>query len=173
MPQTGIEKEVRDRVESFVAELSDLIRRAALESVQEALGGGGSARAGAAGGSRKAPPRRVRAGRGGRRSEEDLAEAAAALQAYIKSNPGQRLEEIGVAMGESTKDLKRPVQMLISSGALQTEGQRRGTRYFPGTGKPARKKKATKKKAGKKTTGKKATRKKATRKKTSRKKAAA
>ena len=66
------------------------------------------------------------------------------LLTYVQSNPGQRLEEIGVGLGTSTKGLKGPIARLVRDGLLRTEGQRRGTRYHPGSGKPARRKAAKK-----------------------------
>ncbi len=55
-------------------------------------------------------------------------------------------------MGVETAGLKRPIQGLLAAGALRTEGQKRGTKYLPGSGTavPAKgKAKATRKKAGK------------------------
>lgn len=55
-------------------------------------------------------------------------------------------------MGVETAGLKRPIQGLLAAGALRTEGQKRGTRYLPGSGAavPAKAKaKTTRKKAGK------------------------
>jgi hypothetical protein len=54
--------------------------------------------------------------------------------AHVRSNPGQRLEEIGRALWGPTKGLKRPVSNLMEGGALRTEGQKRGTKYFAGRG---------------------------------------
>lgn len=159
-----IENDVRARVDEFVDELTLLIRRAALEAVHEAL----------AGGSLPAAPRRGRpAGRkaktGGRkktarksggkrirRTAEDLADLASGLVDYIRAHPGERLENISAALGATSKELRRPVQMLLAEGKLRTEGQRRGTTYFVGSGgKGAPKKKAGGRKAKRKTSKKK------------------
>ena len=37
-------------------------------------------------------------------------------------------------MGIDTKELKRPVQLLLADRSIRTEGQRRGTKYFAGGG---------------------------------------
>ena len=69
-----------------------------------------------------------------------------------------------------TKELKRPIAKLLETGALRTEGQRRGTKYFTGGRKAgAGAKKATRKKTARKA-GKKATAKRKTRKKTTKRK---
>ena len=134
MPKNDMDSGLRARVDAFVAELSQIIRAEALDAVRQALG------------AEFAPPQRrtrkaAKAGRkaskrGGRlrRSSEDLDSLASTLQSHVKENPGQRLEQIGVAMGIDTKELKRPVQLLLEAGSLRTEGQRRGTRYFAGGG---------------------------------------
>ncbi len=65
-----------------------------------------------------------------RRSAEDLDALAASVHAEVQSNPGLRVEEISAAIGVPSKELKRPVQMLLADGKLRTEGQKRGTQYF-------------------------------------------
>jgi predicted transcriptional regulator len=67
-----------------------------------------------------------------RRSTADLEQTSARILAYVRSNPGQRLEEIGRGLDTATAGLKRPIQALLASGSLRTEGQKRGTRYFAG-----------------------------------------
>ena len=51
---------------------------------------------------------------------------------YVKANPGERLEQIGVGMNTDTHDLKRPIFLMIADKKLKTTGQKRGTKYFPG-----------------------------------------
>ena len=50
--------------------------------------------------------------------------------AQVRSKQGQRLEEIGKAMGQATKGLKLPVSKLLAAKKLKTKGQKRGTMYF-------------------------------------------
>lgn len=151
--------ELRARVDAFVSDLSDLIRQSALEAVRLSLGGDTGAPV-ARRGRKPGRPAKAAAGRparkGGRtrRSSEDLGQISGSFLTYVKGNPGQRLEEIGTGMGVHTKELKRPVQLLLAEGSIRTEGQRRGTRYFAGGGGPGRKakagKKAAKRKSGRK-----------------------
>ena len=51
--------------------------------------------------------------------------------AAARSNPGQRLEEIGRAMKTDTAVLKRPMALLLAAKKVKTQGKKRGTKYFP------------------------------------------
>jgi len=134
-----IESQLRPLVETFVSEISRRVRQATLEatldSLRQAIEGHAPAR-------RSGPARAVASpgtpGRRGRKPSAASVKAAGDLQAFVSSNPGLRLEEIGSALGQDTKGLKGPAARLVRDGILRTEGARRGTRYFPGSGKPAR-----------------------------------
>lgn len=52
------------------------------------------------------------------------------MLAYIKANPGQRLEQIGKGVKSPTKELKLPIQKLFEQKAISTKGEKRGTKYF-------------------------------------------
>ena len=54
-----------------------------------------------------------------------------AVEAYVRSNPGQRGEHIAAAMGIDTKVLRAPMKGLIEAGKVRTRGNRRGMQYFP------------------------------------------
>lgn len=135
MATPNLEQQIRSRIEAFVDELATLVREAALESVQAALGsaparGPGRPRKTAApvggGAIRRRAPRR---GRGAKRSAEQLDALAAKFLAYVKSNPGNTIERIGKAISIDTKELKLPVAKLLADKKLKTTGQRRGTKY--------------------------------------------
>lgn len=68
---------------------------------------------------------------GGRRSPEVVEQMAATLLAHVKSNPGQRGEQIAEVLGVDTKQLRLPMQKLIDEASVKTKGQRRGMRYYP------------------------------------------
>ena len=140
MKNPHLDTEIQSRISSFLDELSQLVKRQALEAVHEALGGAaGPARRGP-GRPRKVtvrPGRRPRAmakravkGKRIRRSPEDLAKLQATILATVRAKQGQRLEEIGRAMRTDTGVLKRPVAMLLASKKLKTQGKKRGTKYF-------------------------------------------
>lgn len=148
------DQQIRVRIDSFLTELSGLVRKAALDAVQEALAGGattrrhrGPGRPRGAAKRRRGRPRKatvraksVKRGKRIRRSTADLDKIAARVLTQVKSKAGQRLEEIGKALKTDTSILKRPVSMLLTAKKLRTEGQKRGTKYFAGgaRGSPSR-----------------------------------
>lgn len=149
---------IRARVDSFVEDLSDLIRQAALDAVQQALQGRTSTGARPAGvaskkkaGRKAGPPAAGKRGPG-RPPSVPTAETerkANQLLELIRQQPGLRLEEISRTVGASTDDLRAAITLLVDQGRVRREGKARGTRYVAGGGGGARKK-AGKKSAGKK-----------------------
>jgi hypothetical protein len=130
MARHDTDREIRTRIDSFLSELSALVKRAALESVNEALGGGAPARRGP-GRPKGSGGARPRSGGRIRRTADDLAKIGARVLAQVRSNQGQRLEEIGRALRTDTGVLKKPIAVLLAAKKLETKGQKRGTKYFP------------------------------------------
>ena len=131
------------RVASFVSDLEGLVRKAALEAVQAALGGPATARsapssAPARKATAKAPTAKPAPSKPApwkpatrvRRSPEDVAASARAIKAHLASNPGQGVEAIAKALGVPSKDLALPIINLLGAKSIRKEGQKRGTRYF-------------------------------------------
>src|SRR5690348_13520096 len=52
---------------------------------------------------------------GVKRAREEIATLTEALAAYIEMNPGQRIEQIGMALQIPTRDLALPVKKLIAT----------------------------------------------------------
>jgi hypothetical protein len=171
MASTYLDTQIRDCISAFVEELSTLVRRAAVESVQEALGTGATSRTKGTIRRKKKATRGARPVRrkGGRRSSESVAATAEAIVRHVRSNPGQNVTEIGDALGLSSKDLRLPIQKLVGEKQLRTTGQRRGTRYHPAGRRGGVRKKAAAPRR-KKVTRKKTAKRKAARKRTARKK---
>ncbi|MCP3920043.1 MAG: hypothetical protein GY711_31320 [bacterium] len=166
-----IEARIRDSVDAFVAELTDLVRDAALESVHEALTGtSASATRRSSSPTRKpsSTPRTAKVRRGSRRSAGDVEATQRAVVDYVRANKGCSVTDIASATGLSTKDLQLPMRKLVADGKLRTTGQRRGTRYLTSRGGGAPKK--TAKKATRRKSTKKSPRGKTTRKSSGRKK---
>ena len=137
MTPTPTDQQIRTRIDSFLAELSGLVRKAAFEAVHEVLGERparrrrrGPGRPRRSGRPRKAGRRPGRPARGGKRTTEQVDAMAARVLAQVRSKQGQRLEEIGKAMRMPTKGLKLPITKLMAAKKLMTKGQKRGTRYF-------------------------------------------
>ncbi|MDF3071647.1 MAG: hypothetical protein K0R38_7248 [Polyangiaceae bacterium] len=128
---SDIDAALRDAVEGFVLQLKELFQRSALETVQDAFGAGGTSKGRGGRAARSAAPARGRASRkGAKRSPEALEELVQRLHAYIKKNPGERIEQIGAALGAGTKELALPAKKLIADKKLSTKGQKRATTYF-------------------------------------------
>ena len=146
MPTQNTDHAIRTRIDSFLAELSGLVRKAALDSVEEVLSSGAAPRRRRGPGRPKGSGRRgpgrprkagrrarravARAGRRVRRSAADLAAIASRVMAQVRSKQGQRVEEIGRALRTDTGVLKKPIADLLKARKLKTKGQKRGTRYF-------------------------------------------
>lgn len=130
-----IQREINDRIDAFVTDITDLAKKAAYETLSSALETGLT---GMAGDGRRMPSKLTPASstaprrrKGGKRSPDEIAETADALFEYIRVNPGQRMEAIAKAMGSSTKDLTLPIKKLLSTNKVIVEGQKRATSYYP------------------------------------------
>lgn len=77
--------------------------------------------------SRPVTPRATK--KGAKRSPEALEQLTKKLLAYITKNPGERIEQIGVGLGVSTKELILPAKKLIADGSVKTRGVKRATAY--------------------------------------------
>jgi hypothetical protein len=137
-----VNDQIRDRVEAFAAELTELIRAAAMETVAAALGEGtaGGGRVGRGRGRRGPgrpargpgrPARVVARTKGAKRAPQEIERLTSRLADYVKSNPGQRIEQIAKGMGTSTKELNLPVKKLVAEKTIKTRGQKRATQYLP------------------------------------------
>ncbi len=129
-----IEAQIKTRITEFVTELDKLVRKSTLEALQGVLSSG------AAPVRRGRPANLVRGpGRPRGRSSANLEEASAKIVAHVQANDGQGIGAIAGATGVDLKTAKKAALALLASGALQKSGQKRGTVYHVGNGKPARK----------------------------------
>jgi hypothetical protein len=120
-------------VEGFVAQITELARRAAVGTLEAAFGERRAAGAGSASpGAGAARVGRPRGGRGAKRTAEDLAALSSQFAAFVKSHPGLRIEQINKELGTTTKDLALPIRKLVSEGMISAKGNKRSTTYFPG-----------------------------------------
>jgi hypothetical protein len=127
-----IRAEVNELVRQFVDDLEQLVRRAALEAVTDALEAEPVASP-APTTSRPANEKKPRR-RAAPRSKAGKEQLARALVDHVTEHPGAKMEEMKVAVGEETKILRPIVNKLLENGHLRKEGERRATRYFPGGG---------------------------------------
>ncbi len=136
---SNFEQQINQRVQAFVAEITELARKQAFDTLSTALAGAGLFDGRGRGGRNGVGRRGGRAAAlatsaGGRRSSDQIDATCQALLGEIGANPGQRIEQIGGAIGMRTKDLALPIRKLVAQKQIRTEGQRRATRYFPGAG---------------------------------------
>lgn len=152
----NVETQIKSRVDSFVSELSALVKKQALEAVANALKGGGAEAAApsvakaAAAKKRapvaapapvaKAPAKAAKAApapsaaakrkAGQKRSPDEIAKTTERLLGYIAKNSGQRIEEIAKGVASSTKELTLPIKKLLNDKKISAKGEKRATRYF-------------------------------------------
>ncbi len=136
MAYSSLDAQIQERIAVFTSELSELIRAAALEAVGDALGTNAGYQRGP-GRPRKTGMPSPLLGKGGRkvggkrvrRTAADLEQLMTDIHTYVKTNPGQRLEEMSAGMGISSHEMKRPIVLLLEKKQLGKKGQRRGTTY--------------------------------------------
>jgi hypothetical protein len=146
---SNAQDQIQARVDAFAAELTTLIRRAALEAVQTALVAAPAAKTAKPAAAPpvkstprppstgalprpKAPPARARRealGKGKKRDTAELAKLGERLFDYIKAHPGERMEVIQAALGVPSKDLAFPVRKLRSANRIVSKGQKQSTTY--------------------------------------------
>jgi hypothetical protein len=114
-------QEIQALVDNFVADLSELAKRLAIEQVKIAFGDGSDGVAPAS-----AP---VRASRP-RRDQREIEALRGKLLAAIAEQPGCRAEGLNAALGTTTPEIAQPLRRLVAEQRVRTEGTRRGTRYF-------------------------------------------
>ncbi|TMQ13455.1 MAG: hypothetical protein E6J90_25320 [Deltaproteobacteria bacterium] len=133
---SDFQNEMNRTVQSFVAQITELARRAAVNTLESAFNGRGGRGAGRSaavalvgGGGRVG---RSRGGRGAKRTAADLEALSQKFGTFVKANPGLRIEQINKELGTTTKDLALPIRKLIADGMISAKGQKRSTTYFPG-----------------------------------------
>jgi hypothetical protein len=124
------QSELQKLVDGFVAQLSEIWRRQAIDSLTGM--GGGRGQGGRAGGSDLSLGRGR--GRGAKRTAEELEQLADAFVEFVSKNPGLRIEQINKQLGTTTKDLALPIRKLLEDGVVKAKGKKRSTAYFPGEG---------------------------------------
>jgi hypothetical protein len=132
---SDFQNEMNRTVQGFVAQITELARRAAIDTLESAFGAsGGRGRGGAAAALMAGLGRvgRPRGGRGAKRTAADLEALSQRFATFVKANPGLRIEQINKELGTSTKDLALPIRKLISEGQITAKGKKRSTTYFAG-----------------------------------------
>jgi hypothetical protein len=139
---SDFQNEMNRTVQSFVAQITQLAHRAAIDTLESAFtgraAGGGVVRNGGRPAAAIALPSlgvtrgRARGGRGAKRTPADLEALSQKFATFVKSNPGLRIEQINKDLGTTTKDLALPIRKLIADGMISVKGKKRSTTYFVG-----------------------------------------
>jgi hypothetical protein len=135
------QREIQALVDTFVADLSQLAKRIAIEQIKAAFELGApslppytataSAPASAPTFQLTSPsPAPARRGRRPRNESADVEGLRHKLVAAITQTPGQRTEDINAALGTETPQIAPVLRKLVAEQHVRTEGARRGTRYF-------------------------------------------
>lgn len=156
MPMLDPQREIQALVDTFVADLSQLAKRIAIEQIKAAFEFGApslppySSSASSAPSAPSAPltsssqtafsltsPASAAApagkGRGRRGANRDVEGLRDKLVAVITEQPGQRTEDLNAALGTETQQIAPVLRKLVAEHHVRTEGARRGTRYFVNT----------------------------------------
>ena len=121
---SDLQAEMNRVVNVFVTQITDLAKRAAIDTLETALGkqlSSSISRSGSGSGTRH---------KGSKRSSTELDKMAEMFYSYVTKHPGMRIEQINKSLGTTTKDLALPIRKLISDGELKTKGEKRSTTYF-------------------------------------------
>lgn len=121
---SDFQTEMNRVVAGFVTQITELARRAAIDTLETALG---QKRAGTS-----LALRSSGRGRGAKRSQHELDKLAESFHGFVAKHPGMRIEQINKQLGTSTRDLALPIRKLISDGSIKTKGEKRSTTYFAG-----------------------------------------
>lgn len=151
---SDVRADIQRLVDAFVTDLEALVRRAALETVAQALGAASPpaaapaprvpagrlpepARVRGRGAPPTSAPTRTRAagrGEGGgervRRSADQIEATAERIVRHVEQNPGQRSEDIRAALGLPKNEWQLTAKRLVDTGRLATKGEKRATVYF-------------------------------------------
>ncbi len=114
---SDLQSKVNRTVQGFVAEVIDLVRHTAVETIQVAFADPAATGAEVADADRGPAAHAIR-----RRTPEDLDALAKRLAIVIRANPGLRIAELGERLGTPPRRLTVPIRKLIAEGAIQARG---------------------------------------------------
>jgi len=132
---TNLQQRIEEQVGTFVRNVSELIRRAAIDALEHAVvvpgvGAGGDPPKRPGTRSAKRQPRSAKKPAAPREPAE-LAVLTARLYEAIASCPGETMEVLAPAVGCPSKQLRVSIEHLLTQGRVKKAGEKRSTRYFP------------------------------------------
>src|SRR5262245_11876095 len=121
-----LEHEMNRAVAGFVAQITEIAKRAVMGSLDTAFGRANGRRGSISLGRIGTTGR----GRGVKRTSNALDQLQDKFLSFVKDNPGLRIEQINKQLGTTTKDLALPIRKLIADGEIKAKGEKRSTTYF-------------------------------------------
>jgi hypothetical protein len=121
-------KQIENRVASFVAELRHLLNRAAVDAVTDVLGSARVAPKRASNGATRQAPASTPSGRI-RRSADQIAAIVSTVHGYIKVHPNTRSETIRIALKLPRPVIRDALDRLGDGKKIRMKGAKRGARY--------------------------------------------
>jgi len=116
-----------DQIESLVRAHIEAMRRVASEAVERALSTSPSTR-------QARSERRTQRAVGRRRTSSDMFEVGERLYEAVCTQPGETMAVLAPGLGETPRELHRPMMTLKQAGRVRSVGQRQHTRYYPTVG---------------------------------------
>ena len=135
---TELERQIQEKVNSFAAELGEMVRKAAIDSVLEKLSGTKAAPAPApakkaaaeAPAPKKGKPGPKKGGRKPKHSADELDKVGGKVTDFLKANPDSTIEAIGKGIGLKTDIIRPAIKKLMDiDKKLKKKGQKRATTY--------------------------------------------
>jgi hypothetical protein len=137
---SDLQHDVNRTVQGFVDQIIELVRHAAVATLQVAFDDPAAVPPAAIppaaipraaippAPARDAPaPAALVPGR--RRTSEDVDALGRRIVAIVRTHPGLRIAELGARLGTTPRALARPLRKLVAEGVLEPRGQRRATTY--------------------------------------------
>jgi hypothetical protein len=133
----NVQQSIDQQVGAFVRNVSELIRRAAIEALERSI-------VAPAFSSHREQPRRTGTGNGTGKSKPhtakkpapprepaELAALTERLYEAIAAQPGETMEVLAASVGCRGKQLRVSIEQLLRQDRVKKAGERRATRYFP------------------------------------------
>ncbi|MFA4975003.1 MAG: hypothetical protein WC683_20555 [bacterium] len=134
---TNLQQSIEQQVSAFVRNISDLVRRAAIDALERASV---VPAVDVVGVEEQRKPRRTSTGKGRQRlarkpaparEPAELAALTERLYEAIASHPGETMEVLAAVVGCPGKQLRVSIEHLLTRERVRKAGERRSTRYFP------------------------------------------
>lgn len=143
----SVQSEIQSLVSKLSNDLETLVRKAAIEAVQNVLGGSSPSRTatkptaakrkpgpkpqavGTPEAARAPQPKALKSGKRVRRTAAEIAVTANRIHAYVKANPNANAERIKKALAIPSNQWGGPLALLMSAKRLGSKGEKRSTTY--------------------------------------------